>query len=175
MGHIQASPLVRPIAGLLAADAAWLAEGREALEVFLGPIAAASQPIPFTHSAYYEQEMGSGLLRQFIILAGLRPAEELADWKQKTNELEAALGQTAAGGRRLNIDPGYLAPGKLILASTKNHEQRIYLRSGIYAEMTLRIRDGRFTPWPWTYPDYAEARDFFDQAYHAYLEQIKRT
>jgi hypothetical protein len=61
----------------------------------------------------------------------------------------------------------------LVLASTKNHEQRIYLRSGIYAEVTMKIRQGRFCVWEWTYPDYAQASAFFDRMYQVYLHQLK--
>jgi hypothetical protein len=44
---------------------------------------------------------------------------------------------------------------KLVLATTKNHGHRIYLREGIYGEVTLTFRNGDFCPYPWTYPDYA--------------------
>ena len=36
--------------------------------------------------------------------------------------------------RRVNLDAGYLCLAKLVLASTKDHAHRIYLRDGIYAE-----------------------------------------
>ena len=56
--------------------------------------------------------------------------------------------------RPLNLDPGYITPAKLVLASTKDHAHRIYLRDGIYAEVTLAYRGGRWQPLEWTYPDY---------------------
>jgi hypothetical protein len=117
--------------------------------------------------------MGPGLLRQFLVFPALLSPDGLADWKIAAIALEATLGCSLdSAGRRINIDPGYLAPGKLVLASTKDHQHRIYLRSGIYAEITLRIRNNRFMTWEWTYPDYAEAVPFFNQAYQAYLKDL---
>jgi hypothetical protein len=56
--------------------------------------------------------------------------------------------------------------GKFLLASTKDQGHRIYLRDGIYAEVTLRFEGKEFVPWPWTYADYREpmAREFLRQA-----------
>ena len=54
----------------------------------------------------------------------------------------------------MNLDPGYLAAGKLVLATTKNQQHRIYLGQGIFAEVALRYRAGAWQPWEWTYRDY---------------------
>lgn len=172
MGNLQAIPLVRPLAGVLASDQALLASAEQALTGFFGPVASRSEAGPFAHTRYYAAEMGETLWRQFLVFEQLRPAEELADWKLAANALEQEAGLNAQGGRRVNLDPGYLAPGKLVLASTKNHEHRIYLRNGIFAELTLRICRRRFAAWPWTYPDYDAARPFFDAAYAAYLQAL---
>lgn len=172
MGRIREFPNVRPIAGILTGPEG-LTTTRAELVAWLGPLASASEPQPFVHSDYYAREMGVGLWRQFLVFAALRDPAELADWKLASNRLEARLGLNARGGRNVNVDPGYLAPGKLVLASTKDHEHRLYLRDGIYAEMTLRVRAGRFCPWEWTYPDYAQASVFFDQAYQVYLKDLK--
>jgi hypothetical protein len=161
------------LAGVLAASPELLASARARLEARLGPVASASEPYRFGHTAYYTEEMGADLLRQFLVFRGLRPAEELADWKRDSNALEQVLGGNSHGGRQVNIDPGYLAPGKLVLASTKDHMHRIYLRDGIFAEVTLRVHKGRFVTWDWSYPDYAAAIPFFDQAYQEYLQAVQ--
>ena len=75
--------------------------------------------------------------------------------KHRTNELEWS--DSIQGHRGVNIDPGYVSLSKLVLATTKDHAHRIYLKDGIYAEVTLRYQGGTFRPWPWTYPDYASA------------------
>jgi hypothetical protein len=56
--------------------------------------------------------------------------------------------------RTVNLDPGYLCAGKLVLATTKNQQHRLYLGQGIYGEVALRFRAGAWQPWEWTYPDY---------------------
>jgi hypothetical protein len=72
--------------------------------------------------------------------------------------------------RPLNLDPGYLTPAKLVLASTKDHAHRIYLSRGIYAEVTLFYKDRHWQPREWTFPDYrrADYQEFFSQC-RAYL------
>ena len=69
--------------------------------------------------------------------------------------------------RPVNIDPGLITPAKLILATTKDHAHRIYLGRGIHAEVTLRYVGRKWTPWPWTYPDYAAP------TYHSFFDQVR--
>ncbi len=173
MGTVQVPPPVRPIVGLLTAGAERLAGARARLKDWLGAEDLATEPEPFTYTDYYAGEMGEGLWRQFVVFTDLRDPGALADWKRSAQTLERGLGLTAAGGRTVNVDPGYLAPGKLVLATTKDHGHRLYLRDGIWAEVTLRIQQGRFVPWPWTYPDYAAHCAFFDRAYRAYLDALR--
>ncbi|MCD4814625.1 DUF4416 family protein [bacterium] len=172
MGETQRIPKVKPLAGLLAENQELLGQASALLEASFGNIQFASESYLFEHTRYYQKEMGSQLYRQFLVFADLQSAENLVEWKHQANGLEQRLGLNTAQGRRVNIDPGYLAPGKLVLASTKDFEHRVYLRNGIYAEVTLRIRKGCFQTWDWSYPDYAQAADFFDQAYRTYLEEI---
>jgi len=51
-------------------------------------------------------------------------------------------------------NPGYIEPSKVVLTSTKNRSQRIYLGEGIYAEVTLQFKGKKWEPLPWTYPDF---------------------
>jgi hypothetical protein len=173
MGTAHSAPPVRPFVGLLAAGQERLAPVRDRLLAWLGPVRLASDPVLFTHTTYYAREMGEGLWRQYVVFADLRDPGDLADWKLTANALENELGRNAAGGRTVNLDPGYLAPGKLVLATTKDQGHRLYLRNGIWAEMTLRIQQGRYALWPWTYPDYAAHVEFFDRAYQDYLEALR--
>jgi hypothetical protein len=173
MGNVQNVPKVRPVAGILAATPEILETASAELSNRFGPVKTATQPEPFTQTVYYQPEMGFGLLRQYLVFTSLEPAEELPDWKLWTNRMEQQLGVNPQGGRRVNIDPGYLAPGKLVLASTKDHSHRLYLREGIFAEVTLHVRNGRFQTWPWTYPDYATRLEFFDRAYQGYLQDLQ--
>jgi hypothetical protein len=100
--------------------------------------------------------MGTDLKKQFFAFERLVDAGELADIKIRTNEweVEHAAAARYPETRPLNLDPGYITPAKLVLASTKDHAHRIYLRDGIYAELTLSYRKRAWQPMEWTYPDY---------------------
>jgi hypothetical protein len=136
-----------------------------ALEGAFGALDYQSDEIPFTFTDYYTSEMGAGIRRIFFAVADLYDPSELARAKLTTDELE----QRFAGERRrsVNLDPGMLTLGRLILASTKDNAQRIPLRDGIYAEITLLYRQGGFEALPWTYPDYRSA------AYHEVLNDLR--
>jgi hypothetical protein len=156
------------------ADALAWAQARLA-EMF-GPIALESEPYPFDQTRYYEPAMGPGLRKQLHAFRELIPPGTLAEIKLRTNALEAEL---AAAGRYpeprpLNLDPGLLSLGKFILATTKDQAHRVYLRDGIFAEVTLRFHAGAFVPWPWTYADYRlpAVLDFLRRARAYYREQL---
>jgi hypothetical protein len=105
---------------------------------------------------YYEPAMGAGLRKVLWAFAQRIDPARLADIKLASNALEDEL---AAQGlypeaRPLNLDPGYLVLGKFVLATTKDQAHRLYLRDGIFAEVTLHYQAGAFRPWPWTYADY---------------------
>jgi hypothetical protein len=146
------------------------AEGR--LPAALGPIAQRSPDFVFDQTCYYESTMGAGLRKRFLVFRDLVGAEQLAGIKLQTNELELAAAENWSEARPLNLDPGLLSLGKFMLATTKDQAHRIYLRDGIYAEVTLHFQDHAFHPWPWTYADYREpvvlaflkeARDYYRQ------------
>ena len=127
----------------------------------LSPIAILSPVFPFTESLYYRATMGDKLMKQFAVLANWYEPANLADHKLMMHAWESDLAKSFSFDmeRPLNIDPGYMSMTKLVLASTKNREHRIYLRDGIYAEVTLAFRDQQWQPLPWTYPDY-QREDF---------------
>lgn len=162
MGAIVEAAPVKPICGVLAAGAAWLARARDALRREFGPPDLESEVFPFDFTSYYEAEMGPALLRAFVSFPVLVAPAELAAIKRRTNELEAELaaGRDAAADppRPVNLDPGYLTLTKLVLASTKDSSHRVCLGSGIYAEITLLLGKTGTTPLPWTYPDYGSGR-----------------
>jgi hypothetical protein len=133
-----------------------------------GPVALVSQPFAFEQTDYYTASMGAHLKKQFYVFENLIDPATIVEIKHITNAWEVEYAQTADAGvpRPLNLDPGYLAAGKLVLASTKDHAHRVYLSKGIYAEVTLHYRHGLWRPHEWTYPDYrlAENQAFFDRA-----------
>jgi hypothetical protein len=153
-----------------------LAWGRQRLEEAFGPVRLAGEPFLFHHTAYYEPTMGPDLRKQLLAFRRLMPADGLADVKVRTNALEAELASrhTFPEPRPLNLDPGILSLGKFQLATTKDQAHRVYLREGIFAEVTLRYQAGAFEPWPWTYADYREpaVRAFLRQAREYYRQQL---
>ena len=130
--------------------------------MIFGAVDLESPPIDFAFTDYYRAEMGSALSRFWISFGPLCSAEELAGMKIVTNRIEEHY-CTERGGRRCNIDPGLVSLHSLVLATTKPAAHRIYLRDGIYAEVTLTFHRQTFQPLPWTYPDYRTetAREFF--------------
>ncbi len=56
--------------------------------------------------------------------------------------------------RPLNLDPGYIELGKLVLASTKDFAHRIYLGRGIFAEVTLQYKHHLWRHHEYTFADY---------------------
>src|SRR5512139_151647 len=171
MGTATPPKPVKLIAGLLAASDTLLGEARAALSLHWGPIDASSSPVAWEASPYYREEMGDTLLRQFISFEQLTAPGKLAAVKQMTNELESTW--RAPSGRRVNIDPGYIATMKLVLASTKDAAHRVYLSGGIYAEATLHFSNGSFQPCAYSYRDYvgADAIAFFNAVRARYLAQ----
>lgn len=149
-----------------------LAWARKQLENCFGPVDLASVPFSFTQTAYYERTMGLGLAKQFLCFRDLVEPDRLADFKQRTNELEKALASSGDYSERrpLNLDPGLLTLGKFMLATTKDQGHRLYLRDGIFAEVTLHYQYGVWEPWPWTYADYREdgVREFLREARELY-------
>jgi hypothetical protein len=175
MGKIREPPPVKLIVSMFTGDETLLAVARGALVNRFGPIDYQSELLPFHHTDYYAREFGPGLVRQIVAFAELIPLQQLAEIKRATNELE--LTWAVDGKRRVNLDPGYVSLGKLVLATTKDYSHRIYLGQGIYAEVTLKYEHGRFQAWPWTYPDYASARylEIFGEIRRMYADQLHGT
>ena len=122
--------------------------------------------------------MGPSLRKCLFAFRDLVAADCLPAVKLHTNALETQTLQCLGlpESRSLNLDPGVLSLGKFLLATTKDQAHRIYLRDGIFAEVTLRFEAGSFEPWPWTYADYREpvVRDFLKQARDFYRERLRQ-
>ncbi|MDZ7289127.1 MAG: phosphoribosylformylglycinamidine cyclo-ligase [candidate division KSB1 bacterium] len=138
-----------------------------------GEILLQSPVYLFTHSDYYAEEMGGNLQKVFLLLNRLIDPATLVDWKLRAREVET---EHARHGRRtINLDPGYLDASKLVLATTKNYDHRIYLDRGIYGDVQLRFRFQKFHVNDWTYPDYRQPEHiaFFEQARLKYFDLLK--
>jgi hypothetical protein len=154
-----------------------LAHARTRLEQLFGPVGLASSPFVFDQTTYYQASMGADLRKQFFVFRDLVAPERLPDIKRQTNTLEDELAaqKRYPEARPLNLDPGLLELGKFLLATTKDQGHRIYLRDGIFAEVTLRYTAGAFEPWPWTYADYRQpcVHEFLLQARDYYRQRMR--
>ena len=176
MGEVTKPKPVKLFTGLLTGKPDILTGVESELEDEFGRIDLESQLMPFDFTDYYREEMGKGIKRKFVSFKDLVDPGELPHFKRLTNEMEVRFtGKSDLDlARPINIDPGYLGMSKVVLATTKNYSHRLYLKDGIYGEVTLQYRDGEFRPQDWTYPDYRteEYLEFFEKVRDRYCNQI---
>ena len=178
MGTPREPTPAKYLVGLLSAERELLDDVESDLARAFGRIDRRSETLAWTESNFYQREMGGALIRRFISFAPLESPDGLAARKLHAQEIEERYRRRApAAGRRINIDPGYLDAFKLVLASTKNAGQRIYLANGIYAEATLMYYDGEWHGLPYTYRDYLwpETRGFLSALRAVYLAQLRQS
>lgn len=146
----------------------------EKLQHAFGPLDMVSSWIPFNYTSYYETEMGTPLFRRILTFEKLVAQDELAEIKIYTNKLELQF--LEHGKRQINADPGILSHERFVLATGKNFSHRIYLKNGIFADLTLIFTQGKFQELPWTYPDYRDKSilSFLEKVRGKYLLDIKR-
>jgi hypothetical protein len=166
-------PVLLVIAGF-SRHASLLEQAKAGLEVEFGPVGLSSVAYSFVQTSYYEKSMGTDLRKQLWAFANLIDVERLPDIKLWTNALERELLVGYKEERPVNLDPGYLVHGKFLLATTKDQAHRIYLRGGIFAEVTLNYQAGEYRPSPWTYADYRlpEVIAFLGEAREYYRERL---
>ena len=186
MGDISTPAPVKLIVGMLSSRREWLEQAVRRMQQRFGPVDLAGEATEFTFTHYYDRDMGtvevcnpdapgsgspSPLLRQFVAFERLISPEEIVDIKRFTNAVEDEFSSAAQRSppRPVNLDPGYVAEGKLVLASTKDFAHRVYLGGGIYAEVTLLYGQGRWIPQKYTFPDYAAG------AYDAFLTAARQS
>ncbi len=178
MGYISRPKQANLIIGVLTGIPELLSQTDKILEEHFGPVDLRSNVLPFNFTDYYNEEMGKGILRQFYSFERLISPDEIAAIKVQTNAIEesVASSQKYPVKRPVNIDPGYMNESRLILASTKDFSHRIYLRDGVYAEVTLNYRRGKFESFPWTFPDYqsSDYQNFFLLVRELYVKKLKR-
>ncbi len=173
MGKILKQLPVKLVIGLIKKEATSSEKIITILSRKYGKIDFLSPVFDFNLTRYYEKEMGKGLKRQFLSFKKLIPSEFLPGIKCYTNKIEKKHA-TDNFKRTINIDPGYITLSKLILATTKNFAHRIYIKKGIFEEITLYFKDDAFTPGRWTYPDYASVSHIaiFNEIRDLYYKQV---
>ncbi len=159
MGILRPVEQVKLFTAILFSDEDVLNSARHGLSSAFGPVLISSPVWAWSHSNYYEKEMGNKLKRTFLFFENLILPDRLADIKAITNEIEKDFRRNTGKFpvRPINIDPGYMTLAKVVLASTKDYSHRIYIGKGIYAEVALFYQDKTFQPLSHTYPDYRSA------------------
>ena len=177
MGDIRTPEPVKLFVGMLSAFPEAFEAIKPCLVEALGSVDLESDQYPFEATRYYEPTMGPGLRRKFFSFKELIPPGEIARIKIMTNTLERRFAEKSRypSPRPINLDPGYLTPAKIVLASTKDYSHRIYLSDGIYGEVTLTFSHGEFRATPWTYPDFQSPayHTFFYELRHLYRVQLR--
>lgn len=161
----EASP-VKVFVGALWGDGEAWTRALEAMVAQWGVVDARAAPVPFTFTDYYLAEMGGGLMRELVSFAALVCPGSLPELKLAANRIEAELCRD--GRRTVNLDVGYLDYHKVVLASTKAGSHRVYLRDGIWAEMTLMYSKGDFHALPWTFIDFKSG------VYNVFLREVRQ-
>ena len=164
---------VKLVASLFSPEEKTLEEVTLELQAAYGSTDWMSPSLFFDRTRYYEKEMGWPLHRRFLSFKNLIRPEGIVDIKLQTNELEKRYVQE--GKRKVNIDPGYIALERLVLATGKNYTHRMYLSKGIYADLTLVFHQESFQTLAWTYRDYADpvVIGYFNNVREHYKNQLR--
>lgn len=176
MGNIRKPAKVKVFFGIITGYVdKFIPDIKKTIEQRLGKIDLESPGLQFDFTDYYAKDMGTNLKRVFLSLEKLFYPDFLVTLKRWTNYLEFIYSRRSGLSikRPVNIDPGYVSLSKVVLASTKDYSHRLYLGSGIYAEVTLNYKDKKFVYLPWTYPDYRTSG--YLNFFYAVRDKLKKT
>ncbi len=151
--------------------------GLEPIKIVLserfGDIDLVSNPFPFSHTSYYEEEMGNEIVKTILSFSKLVKDTDMKVVKYFTLQVEDEF--KIDRKRRFNLDPGYIDLNKLTLSTTKGRAHRISIGWGLYEEVTLWYRKGGFEDLLWTYPSYKlkEVKEFLIKVRNKYKEKLR--
>ncbi|MEA1939608.1 MAG: DUF4416 family protein [Candidatus Caldatribacteriota bacterium] len=179
MGKIYFPKPVKLIISMISSNKTMFDIYEEILKKRFGRTDLKSNIQDFNFTKYYEKEFGQNLLEKIISFESLIKIEMLTDIKKITNGLENDIldNNISSKKRNINLDPGYINLDKFILASTKNGPSRIYLKDGIYAEITLKYQNKSFVANnKYTYPNYRtdEYINFLNLVREKYKQQLRK-
>ncbi len=164
MARVQRPPKGRLIVSIIYNSMDALADSLSRLEKQFGRVQCETMEIAYTGEQYAE-EMGEQLQRRLYSFSKEVERDKLPDIKTACAKIEKQFGDIVDDYpfRTVNIDPGIMTPENVIMASHREFNHRVYLGSGVFAELTLVFSRGRFVRLPWTNPDFCqgEAIEFF--------------
>jgi hypothetical protein len=167
---------VKLVCGVIASQELYFRKAEEKSAELYGPVDKASPLFDFNFTDYYQDQMGKNLQRKFLSFANLISPERLSEIKLQTNRLEEEMRKEFQASQRIvNLDPGYLTPSALVMATAKDFAHRIPLRDGIYAHLELLFSKKEVRVLSWTYPDYKTKgyQKFFIEVRQTYLSQLR--
>ncbi len=163
------------IVGIIYHDTELLAEALSWLVGEFGEIEDKTEVFSFSRefSDYYDSELGGEGMRMIVSFKDTVDPARQAEIKIMTNDFEKK--HSECGMRRINLDPGFISHGRLMLATTKPTGFRVPLCDGIYTELTLFYARGAWQHFPWSYRDYRseKVQEFLTRVRRKYLEQRK--
>lgn len=163
---------VKLLCGIIFKEESILEQTIITLKRHIGKIDYISHIIDFNYTDYYEDEMGKDLKRVFISFEKLIKLENIYKIKLLCIKIEKKF--AISNKRTVNIDPGYINEAKLVLLTTKDFYHRIYLKKGVFCEVTLYYSNKELHNLPWTYPDYQtkEYKDILLKIRDIYKSQL---
>ena len=176
MAEPKAFSQVKLVCGIIASREHYFKRAEERLRELYGSVDKESPLFEFKLTNYYEKQMGKNLKRKFLSFAHLISPERLSEIKLQTNELEKEIRKEFQAMQRIvNLDPGYLTPSALVMATVKDFAHRIPLRDGIYAHLEFLFTKKEVRVLSWTYPDYKTEgyQKFFMEIRQIYLSQLR--
>jgi|LSQX01.2.fsa_nt_gb hypothetical protein len=182
MGKIFSPNPVKLIFSIISAENNLFYEAKDLLVSYFGNIDMESDFQLFDYTSYYRDEMGDRLKQKMISFEKLILPDQLSNIKINSNKWEFILStrsdcsnEVLEKKRKVNLDPGYITLSKFVLASTKDGPARIYLKEGIYAEITLRFMNSSYHPLEWTYQNYKTELylSFLNKVRERYKKEIR--
>ena len=176
MGAIYDFEEEKLIVGVIYSDKETLDKAMKMLTDAFGEVDCVCEEFSFSEefSNYYDGELGGEGLRRIYSFKNTVDPSRQAEIKELTNEFERIL--SVDGNRKINLDPGFINHGRLMLATTKKTGFRIPLSDGIYTELTLFFAKGKWQKLPWTYRDYQSERvqRFITEVRHKYILERRK-
>lgn len=175
MGQVYEFEKEKLIVGVIYNDMEVYEKAMAMLTEAFGEVDYESERFSFSKefSNYYDDEIGGEGMRVILSFRETVDPSRQAEIKKMTNEMEQIL--SVDGNRKINLDPGFINSGRLMLATTKKIGFRIPLEDGIYTELTLFWAKGEWHKLPWTYRDYQSERvqNFLTKVRKVYLDERK--
>jgi len=133
-----------------------------------------SKDIDFKETDYYTKEMGDKLKIRYISFSKLINRTLLPKVKHYCWKIEKKY--TKNKKRKVNLDPGLLSYENFILATGKGFSHRVYLKKGVWADLTLIYTKSGYKVLDWTYPSYIkkEVHEILLKIRNIYHSQINK-